>query len=660
MNLKAMRIAPRAGLGAIFLLTAFVALPALSQTGAYTLSSGAVTLTSLTETAAGTNESGIFVCGSGTLTVGTVNISTSGNSSNTSTSDQYGYNAGILAGTSATTTTKGTVLITGSTNKVVTTGSLANGLFATATGSSLTMLGGAITCSGANAHGIDATYGGSVTVSNVTVVSSNDNSSAVATDYGGGYVTVYGGSVLAADTNSSGHSAGVYSTGVITVDNSTVVSLTDCGGVIDGANSIILTNTAMTGYVEGMKLWKTAPATGTATVIVNGGSLTCSNGDGFYVTGSAGNGAWGTITVQGGATISASSGNLVKTDSRSLAAFTAIGETLAGNFISDSTSTNTIALKNATTLTGCINAAALTIDATSAWNTTSNSVVTTLTNSGVMNLAGTLACGNVVVKTGGALGGSGTLSSNLTVSAGAMLVLNPSTNFVVVGRIIFGGAVTVSPSTTNITAGTYKLLTYGNSLSGTPSFTYSAPVGSGQTAVFSTDTAGVISVTIAAPPATPTNIVATGGSSEVTLAWNSVANASSYFIWRTTPNGGSFGVAGTSPTTNFVNSGLTNGTLYYFEVSATNSSGASPDSSAVSARPTSDVATNVTLSANGSSLAVSWPVDHTGWNLLAQTNQTSAGLSTNWTMVTGSSATNLLYFPLVATNGSVFFRMAHP
>lgn len=658
MKMKIFRISFRVCVIATLSLFAIGGTLGWAQTGAYTLNGGTANLPSLTETTSVSNQSGIFVYSSGSLTVGKVTISTSGNSTNTTISDQYGGNAGILAGSAST---KGTITITGSSNSVVTTGNVANGLLATYTGSSVTMLGGSITCSGANAHGVDVTYGGSVTISNVTVVSSNDNSSAVATDYGGGYVTVYGGSVRAADTNATGHSAGVYSTGIITVENSTVASVTDCGGVIDGANSIILTNTSMIGSAEGMKLWKTAPATGPATVIVNGGSLTVSNGDGFYITGTAGNAAWGTVTVLGGATISASSGNIVNTDSGSLANFTASGETLSGNFIADSTSTNLIALQNSTTLTGCINTAALlTIDATSIWNTISNSVITTLTNSGTINLTGKITTANVLVKSGGIFGGSGTVSSNLTVNTGATLVLNPTTNFIVGGKVIFGGAVTIAPSTTNISAGTYKLLTCSNSLSGTPTFTYSAPGGSGQTAVFNTATSGVISVTISAPPSAPTNLTATAGDAKVTLNWNTVTNATSYNVKRSLVSGGGYTFAGNSTATNFLNTSVTDGTLYFYVVTATNSSGESAISNEVSARPVSSVSTNLTFTASNGTLHISWPADHIGWHLQAQTNSLAVGLGTNWATVTSADATNQLLIPIVPTNGSVFFRLQNP
>jgi len=59
-------------------------------------------------------------------------------------------------------------------------------------------------------------------------------------------------------------------------------------------------------------------------------------------------------------------------------------------------------------------------------------------------------------------------------------------------------------------------------------------------------------------------------------------------------------------------------------------------------------------------LQLSWPQDHTGWSLQIQTNSLSKGLSTNWTVVQGSSATNVATVPLVQTNESVFLRLVYP
>jgi hypothetical protein len=154
--------------------------------------------------------------------------------------------------------------------------------------------------------------------------------------------------------------------------------------VIDGANSISLTNTALSGTVEGFKLWKTAPTSGAATVTINGGSLTATAGDGIYVTGTTGNAANGSITVKGGATISASSGRILYVDSASTASFTANGVNLTGNLIADSTSTITVSLISSTTLTGSLNRAAMTIDSTSTWDVSASSVLSSLANSGMV------------------------------------------------------------------------------------------------------------------------------------------------------------------------------------------------------------------------------------------------------------------------------------
>jgi hypothetical protein len=71
--------------------------------------------------------------------------------------------------------------------------------------------------------------------------------------------------------------------------------------------------------------------------------------------------------------------------------------------------------------------------------------------------------------------------------------------------------------------------------------------------------------------------------------------------------------------------------------------------------------TNITaVVAGGNSLQLSWPVDHKGWSLQAQTNSTDIGLGTNWFMVPGSGAVNEMTMPIDPANGSVFFRLVYP
>ncbi|MGN6554810.1 MAG: beta strand repeat-containing protein [Verrucomicrobiota bacterium] len=75
-------------------------------------------------------------------------------------------------------------------------------------------------------------------------------------------------------------------------------------------------------------------------------------------------------------------------------------------------------------------------------------------------------------------------------------------------------------------------------------------------------------------------------------------------------------------------------------------------SSSVSTNPT-----NITAQVVGGSLQLSWPADHLGWELQAQTNALDVGLTTNWVTVPGSTVTNQGTLPLSAANPAVFYRL---
>lgn len=87
------------------------------------------------------------------------------------------------------------------------------------------------------------------------------------------------------------------------------------------------------------------------------------------------------------------------------------------------------------------------------------------------------------------------------------------------------------------------------------------------------------------PPAPPTGLNATAGNAQVTLTWNAAAEATSYTVKRATTVGGPYLPVATTATIAFTNTGLANGTTYYFVVSAVNLIGESPDSSPASATP---------------------------------------------------------------------------
>jgi hypothetical protein len=69
-------------------------------------------------------------------------------------------------------------------------------------------------------------------------------------------------------------------------------------------------------------------------------------------------------------------------------------------------------------------------------------------------------------------------------------------------------------------------------------------------------------------------------------------------------------------------------------------------------------ATSISYTNDNGSLTLSWPADHTGWRLQAQTN--TLGLGTNWFDVPGSESTNTMSLPGDLRNGRVFYRLIYP
>src|SRR5271165_556768 len=95
-------------------------------------------------------------------------------------------------------------------------------------------------------------------------------------------------------------------------------------------------------------------------------------------------------------------------------------------------------------------------------------------------------------------------------------------------------------------------------------------------------------------PAVPTGLAATAGNMQVMLVWNASPGATSYNVKRATMNGGPYSQLAAPTSANYTDSGLTNGTTYYYVVSAVNSAGESANSGQVSATPTG-VAPDVTI-----------------------------------------------------------------
>lgn len=359
--------------------------------GAYTLSGGAERTASKTYAAASNDVSAVYVNNDGDLTLINPAVETSGNTSSQENSSFYGLNAGLLAAKGSKVTISG--------GSVITSGTEANGVFAAGSGAEISLSKVTIKATGTGGHGVMASGGGSLTLTDVDITTGlGANSAAITTDRGGGTITVTRGTLV-----TSGRDApGIYSTGTIIANEATIQGTAAEAAVIEGKNSITLTNCTLSGAAKcGVMVYQSfsGDAQGRkGTFTMNGGSLTTTAGRLFYVSNTR-----GVITLEG-VKVSASSGILVNASAGRWgrsgsngghALLTADGETLTGNLTCDSISSITATFQHGTTLTGAVNGAALTLDSTSKWNVTEDSTLTALIDpSGASGMSVTNICGN--------------------------------------------------------------------------------------------------------------------------------------------------------------------------------------------------------------------------------------------------------------------------
>jgi len=163
-----------------------------------------------------------------------------------------------------------------------------------------------------------------------------------------------------------------------------------------------------------------------------------------------------------------------------------------------------------------------------------------------------------------------------------------------------------------------------------------------------------------AAPGAPTISAALAGDRHVLLLWQGVPFATGYNLKRATLHGGPY-----TPVTNglvaasFTDSGLNNGTMYYYVLTATNQIGESLPSVEVSATPVPSVGTNISATLNGSQITISWPLAYVGW--LLQTNTVGLGSPAAWGDVPDSLTRSHMTCPVGDPNTPAeFFRLRHP
>lgn len=234
-----------------------------------------------------------------------------------------------------------------------------------------------IRTAGAGAHGAYANLGGSIAIAGAATI---DTAGA---DADGLRATL--GDAL----NPSLSTARVASSSITMSGGSVTTRGADADGAsLDGGTSITLRDVAVDAAGHGVAVTDVDGNARVNSVAITGGTLS-SQGDAFAVT--AANAA---IDVTAATAGSRGSGTLLRLTAGGLTTFTASGATLVGDIVSDARSTGQVHLNEGTVLTGMVDPVALAIDATSRWNVTANSALTTLSNGGTVAFAAPADPGN--------------------------------------------------------------------------------------------------------------------------------------------------------------------------------------------------------------------------------------------------------------------------
>ncbi len=382
------------------------------------------TYTGTTYTSTGDDENALRIDGA-TVTLSSITVEKSGgNSSDTESGDFYGMNAALLVTDGATVTIENATIYSNAQN--------GNGVFSYGSGTTVTISDSIITTEKDNSGGIQTTGGGTTIASNLTVNTSGNSSAAIRSDRGGGTVYVYGGTY----TSNGSNSPAVYSTAAITIENATLTATASEALVVEGQNSITLTDCTVSGAMSDTKGTSSSEnvhnvmiyqsmsgdaEVGTSSFSMTGGTLTSNNGDMFYITntdstiylsgvdiinndsssylfnitGNSGEKGWGKEGSNGARvelTLSSQSiEGTVRVDSISSLDMTLTdGSSFTGNIIIETNSSASAAVDENVSVT---------IENGSTWALDGDSYVSTLINNGSINFNGytiTLADGTVL------------------------------------------------------------------------------------------------------------------------------------------------------------------------------------------------------------------------------------------------------------------------
>ncbi len=341
----------------------------------------------------------------GTLNVENAQLNKSGSDDNGDNCNFYGINSiSLTVGEGSQTN------ISNSTLKADSSGS--NGIFATDSGTAYAE-NDVIETSADNSRGLDATYDGTIIADKLQINTAGDHSAAIATDRGGGNISV---------TNSTLNTAGsgsplLYSTGNIQVDNVTGEASGSQIAGMEGLNRILIYNstlsstmtqaTASDPIADGVIIYQStsgdAETSTDETAVFNVSNSTLKSaiesGSMFYVTNTKANIVLSNTTLD----FDSSKANLLQIEGNDsnnwgtagsnggTVTFTGLGETLTGNISVDTISSLDAYFLDGTTYTGTISIVtnsvntnandepvSVSVDGTSKWVVTGDTTISNL------------------------------------------------------------------------------------------------------------------------------------------------------------------------------------------------------------------------------------------------------------------------------------------
>ena len=318
------------------------------------------------------------------ITINSSVFDKTGNTTNDDNSNFRGQNAVVLGIEGSQTSIKDSNITSNSIGS--------NAVFATGEGSVINVENTNIHTKGDSSRGLDATYKGTVNGKNLTITTEGAHSATLATDRGEGTITAEAAKLTTSGTGSPV----IYSTGNITANNVNGVANKSEIGVVEGKNSITLTNSNVTGYHDnGFMLYQSFSGdaeSGIARLKAENNTLT-THGTGAFIYV---NNTTAEADLTGNTILMPNTTTLVKAaaDSRwgkdgengGHLTLRASNQALNGNILADAISTVALDMTNGSSLVGAINTdntakeVTVKISKDSSWTLTGDSYVESLTN----------------------------------------------------------------------------------------------------------------------------------------------------------------------------------------------------------------------------------------------------------------------------------------